>query len=333
MSPNKELRQEIEHLKNKYMCPDLYIVPYHMSDSQLQKRQFDEEDLHFERLQNFTKNELLVPAFYQDIMDLPTVGSKFIRSTTNFYKGDLVQVTVEMGHWRLKYHDIRHKEYVTDAKNTVGFAYWSEQKRWALLNPKDWKKRKEELEQDLENPLLRQVELEFYYLLEEAAEARKTYVIQLTTASFLSLIAKLEELKWYLQTVPGLWAAFKLYSLPVHDLLLNRVKDLYNNALPKALKLAEEHESKVLDWKDYELLEEFEELIKPFLLEGYEVVEDRVYPNVRRMYTERQQVDSYASVETLKQYKEIASDLFYNSGQTSSFVWFNEVKSEYSNLY
>lgn len=328
MSPNKEFRQEIEYLKNKYMCPDLRIVPYTMEESQLVKRRFDQDDLHYERFQDFSKDELLIPPFHEDEMDLPAIGSKFIRSTTNFYKGDLVQVTVEIGHWRLKYHDIRHKEYVVAAKNTVGFAYWKEKKRWAFLKPEDWEVRKEELEKDLENPILREAEIEFYELLQEASKARNTYVIQLTTSALLDLVKKLEEIRWYLENVPGLWAAFKLYSLPMYKLLLKRIEQLYNNVLPKALSIIENYDSEVINWKDYKVLEEFEELIKPFLLEGYEIVEDIAYPNVIRMYTERMQTANYASVETLKQYKEIALNLYYKNKQKESFIWFNEIKSE-----
>jgi hypothetical protein len=329
---NQEFKNIVKLLHRKYMCPDLSIQTYELDEEQVAKRQFDDKDLHFERYQsvNLENGFLLIPPFYEEAINLPAVGTKFIRSRVDLYCGDLAQVTVEIGYWRLKPHDIQHKDYVVTGKKTVGFAFFREENRWAMLNLDDWKKRKKAMDEDLSNPILRQMELDFFNHLTLTVQSREKYVTLLLEEDANLLIENLYALEWYVKNVPMLWSAFKLYPLEMYTHVVKRVNAIYDDALKDAESFLKKFEGSEVIPNEGEMLV-LDRALKPILLEGYEVIHDTVYSNVLRMYLERQQTDKFANLETLRQYQEIAFNL--SKKQQDAFVWFKEVINKHNLMY
>ncbi|MED3955562.1 hypothetical protein P4603_26180 [Priestia aryabhattai] len=340
MSQDEHFRKEVERLKDKYLCPDLEIIPCELTKEQLQKRRFDEADLHFKDydFQDYKNGKLYIPSFYEDEIDLPTTGNKFIRSQVLFQKGDLVQVQAEIGHWKLRPFNTRHKEYVVeDRKNhqiEEGFAYWRREdgkpSRWAYLKEEDWKKRKAQLEEDLSNPVLREVELDFYYLLNEAAKSEASYDKLQTKQTFLTFLQNVNELDWYLANVLGLWAAFKLYPVSLYESLLERIDELHDELVPAAFDFCESYDGEVLHSKKHPELEEFHSKAKTFLIEGYEVIDGKACLNAMRMYKERQQTDTDNTKEMFEKYQKTAVELCKDNKDKnkSTFVSLEDVKKQ-----
>lgn len=318
----------VEGLKKKYMCPDLTIKPYEIEQEQVEKSRFDEEDLHFEKYQaeNITSGLLLIPPFYEDPVNLPATGAKFIRSTVDFFCGDLAKVTAEIGFWKPKSHDMQHKDYIVTDKNTVYLAYWNEQERWAFLRPEEWNKRKVEMEDDLSNPILRQMELDFFALLSKAVRTKDRYVTLLFQEDAMLLIEDVERLQWHFQNVPILWAVFKLYPQEMYDRVMKRVNLIYGKPVERAKEYIKELWGSEIINRQGPMLE-LDKLLVPVLFEGYEIVNGTVYSNVVRMYHERQQTERFTNNQTLKLYNETALEL--KDGK-DGFVWFREVIKKYN---
>lgn len=330
---NREISDYIQMLQRKYFCKDLKFVFTDIDDEQIAKRQFDEEDLNFENEQaeHLIDGFFELPRFYEEAVNLPATGTKFIRSHVEFYCGDLAQVTAEIGYWRLKPHDLKHKDYVVTKKKHITLAFWKEENRWALLNPDDWNKRKHELDEDLSHPALRQMEIEFYDKLLLAAESRESYFTKHLQSDAEWLIEDLKKLKWYAKNVPMLWGAFKLYNKKMYKKTMDRVNFVYDELFDKAnTYITGENDNEGY----LEVVPEthaLDDALIPILFNGYEIVDDEVYSNIFRMYSERQQTNTFANLETLNDYKDTAlkiyNDRIEKDMDADTFVQLQDVKT------
>ncbi|WP_312096200.1 hypothetical protein [Niallia sp.] len=333
---NQSFIELMEMLEQKYFCPDLQFQYYDLDEEQIDKRLFDEEDLkiQYNQEQNLEKGIFYLPAFYEEPVNLPISGTKFMRSRVEYYCGDLAQVVVEIGYWRLKPHDLQHRDYVVTGRNKIGIAYWKDERKWALLNPKDWNKRKEELDEDISNPLIRQIELEFFDKLIDARKARETYVTYEQRKHAKYLFDCLNDIKWYLKNIPMLWSVFKLYPKDMFKHIMDRVDAVYSQILNNAISYVEElDEEKVLVKRESEM-NDLDIALRPLLRDGFEVVDNQVYPNFLRMYFEKQQTDYFANLETLQEYKKIACNLAgkhlkNDNKEEDEFVTLENVEKQY----
>ncbi|MEH6948293.1 hypothetical protein V7068_14725 [Bacillus sp. JJ634] len=304
-----------------------------------EKRRFDHEELKFEEGQkeNLENGFLNIPKFYEEPVDLPLYGTKYIRSYVEYYAGDLAKVVCEIGYWRLKPNDLQHRDYVSTKKNAIYISYYHEEKRWSLLSKDVWEKRREELERDLDNPLLRAIESEFYDVLMKTIDNRKLYYEHELRDEAEAFVYDLKDLGWYIENVPLLWASMKLYNKEMYHKILDRMDEVYKGSLPELERyidsypyedaypnfLPHSEESKKLENDTYLLL-----------ASGFEVVGGRVFPNLQRMYKERQETNYYANVDELNGYKEIAKLLHEENKKkkgkdADTFVEFKEVKTVY----
>lgn len=333
---NQSFDELMEMLEQKYFCPDLQFQYYELDDKQIDKRQFDEEDLkiQYKQEENLEKGIFYLPAFYEEPVNLPISGTKFMRSRVEFYCGDLAQVIVEIGYWRLKPHDLQHRDYVVTGRNKIGIAYWKDEGKWSLLNPKDWNKRKEELDEDISNPLIRQMELEFFDKLQKARKARETYVTYEQRKHAKHLFKCLDEIEWYMKNVPMLWSVFKLYPKDMYEHIMERVDAVYRQTLDNAVSHVEElDEEKVLVKREFEM-NDLDIVLRPLLRDGFEVLDKEVHPNFLRMYFEKQQTDHFANLETLQAYKKIACNLAEkhlnnDNEEDDEFVTLEDVEKQY----
>src|SRR4051812_42159838 len=108
---NQDFFDLVDLFERKYFCEDLDFRFKDIKEESKQKRRFDHEELKFEEGQskNLENGFIELPNFYEEPMNLPISGTKFIRSRVKYYQGDLAQIVCEIGYWRLKPHDLQHR--------------------------------------------------------------------------------------------------------------------------------------------------------------------------------------------------------------------------------
>lgn len=320
----------VMELENRYRAPKLKIKEYALSNEQLGKVRFDEEDIHFEVKQDVSFGLLLVPSSYEESLNLPLLGNKFIRYSIDYHRGPLFQITVESGYWKLKNHDMRYKEYVVELKNTVHLNYWFEQKRWAFIKKEDWLKMYQDMQQDLNQPILRQLELAFADLLDTAAKVRHALSSKQLTPLAKEYISILRDLSWYIERVPKLWFIFNVYSKDMYYRILNRLNNLHkwlDEADAFIYEKEKNHDPIAKIDEENTPLYLLDSAAEPLLLEGYEVFNNSVTPSLQTIFTHNKPFETHANNQTLKDYETIALDISRKKKKT--FVWMNEVKAQY----
>ncbi|MGG0476083.1 hypothetical protein ABEY96_28280 [Priestia aryabhattai] len=323
-------------LEKKYYCPKLLVVEEELNDEQKRQVHFKKEDLHLESKEDLVKNFIKVPAYYTEDRNLPLLGNKFIRYSIDFNKGNLMKITVEKGFWKLKSHDLRFREYIVpepkaENRNVIYLNYWFEKERWAMLDATEWRKMHDEMEKDLSEPLLRELEIEFEDILYKAASIRYNLHKYDTIDIARDYINIIYNLFWYIDNVPRLWYIFNVYPIEMYQRIQDRVFNI-ESVFNKADNFLLEKESAGEAIADIDNktspLHVLDLACQYFLLEGYEVIQDKAYPSLQTIFTIRKEFEKHATTQTLHDYKSIAVDLNNNSmddKERDNFVWLTEI--------
>jgi hypothetical protein len=334
MMVSNRFEELMSQFEKDYNCNPLEIRYVEMKEESLRKVRFEEEDLHFERGQqeNLENGFFEIPLFYEDEEDMPATRNKFFRAVMSYAKGDLIQITANIGTWNLKRHDEQHRDYPVDRKtkearaqneNIFHLAFNHEKSCWSFLKEDMWLPRKDTLEEALSNPLFREMERTFSNLLNQTNDQRTVFVSKGLTKDGFTLLSLLEELEWYIDKVPKFWATLKLYPTRVTQHINGLTGMLYHGQSNDCLTLLEEREDEGhpnTEMERFPVLQTFDKTLQEILFVGYYVLDGIPYQNPRMMYWSRKNSTKHRIQEDFRLYEQLAVKIAKDEDTTFVFI-------------
>jgi len=312
-----EIRVFFEETINKFSTPDVEFIPAEIDKEWLLKRRFDldiKEIIEaFKGGELLKENKIQQPYFVDDLM--PISGAKYIKTENDFYAGNVLKYTIEVGEVGKFPHNPQHLKYNSDKKHrkSITMNYQPDKERWGYINEEDWEELKIELLEYQQHEWVYQTEKYIKKLMRQGRAAVRDFEEAKNIEALDKLLDILEFNKYLFYIMPSLWQCYKLITRKHKKIIYRKIKYCYDFWYDIIDTRNKNTKTDIIDFTIYPKVIEFIASCKSLFDKGYyfDVQNESItaHPNISMIYTIHEQQKNYVKPDYVESCKAKAEEI------------------------